>query len=110
MNRISLTCGTILGGLTCDFVSKEGKEKQKKKNLKKIMDEIFPNLKKAINADSRSSTKSKQDKSLWPWARHIFLMPQKACIIRKKLINMKIENFTELSVGEHAVKWTCITC
>lgn len=28
------------------------------------MDEIFPNLKKAINTYSRSSTKSKQDKSL----------------------------------------------
>lgn len=67
------------------------------------MDEIFPNLKKAINTYSRSSTKSKQDKSL---GQAHFSYATESMYDKKKIdkLNMKIENFTELSVGEHAVK------
>lgn len=43
------------------FLKRRERESEKKK---KIMDAIFPNSKKAVNIDSRSSVKSKQDKSL----------------------------------------------
>lgn len=58
MNRSLLTCGTISGGLTFDFCLKR-REREAEKYLKKIMDEIFPNLMKTENTDSRSSVKSK---------------------------------------------------
>lgn len=47
MNRSSLICGTIPGGLTYDLCLQR-REREAEKKMKKIMDETFPNLMKTM--------------------------------------------------------------